>query len=268
MRVEQVVVGEVALRPEHEERRHARVLERRRRGGHLTVGGNDGRLAVAVAPAAVVVEHEVAAELLLHERSGRAVQLALVVAAFDRFLERHVGALRAGVLGGEERHLRREVDRRVEQDESPNQLRPPRGELEGKPAAERVPDPVGRLAARPPPRSRRGARRATREARTATTRARAGPAQARASSSASQSSASSRACPPWLVTPWRKTTRGAPLVAPAVQVELRLTRTVPSGRRDRPTVSGPRPRSGGASPPDCTLPRIVVTDVRRLRGRV
>jgi hypothetical protein len=69
------------------------------------------------------------------------VELALLVAALDRLLERGVGALAARVLGREQRSGRIEQDRRVEQDEPLHQLRLPRRELEGEPAAEGVPEP-------------------------------------------------------------------------------------------------------------------------------
>ena len=59
--VEQVVVREVRALAEDEQRRDAHVLEARRRRRHLAVRGDDGRLAVAVAEAAVVADLDVRA---------------------------------------------------------------------------------------------------------------------------------------------------------------------------------------------------------------
>ena len=59
MRVEEVVVGEVRGLAEDEEGRHTHVFEPRWLRGHLSVGGDDGRLAIAVANATVVAGFDV-----------------------------------------------------------------------------------------------------------------------------------------------------------------------------------------------------------------
>ena len=80
------------------------------------------------------------AQLLLDELARRAPELALLVAPVDPFVEGDVGALLARVLGCEERDVREEVDRGVEQNEPRDELRRARRELEREPASERVAD--------------------------------------------------------------------------------------------------------------------------------
>src|SRR5262245_24223142 len=93
VRVEEVVVREVRLLAQYEQRGKAHRGEGRRRRGHLAVRGNDRGLAVAVAPEPVVRRCEMIAELRLEQLARGPVQLALVVPALDRLLERGVGAL-------------------------------------------------------------------------------------------------------------------------------------------------------------------------------
>ena len=138
VRVQQVVVGEVRALAEDEQRRDPHPLERGRLRGHLPVGGDDRRLAVAVAVEPVVVEHEVDGELLHHQLARRPVELALLEAAVDALVEGHVGALLARVLGRVEGDVRRDEDRRVEQDEPRDELGRPCGQLEGEASAEGV----------------------------------------------------------------------------------------------------------------------------------
>ena len=87
MRVEQVVVREIRALAEDEQRRHADVLEARRGRGHLAVGRDHGRLAVAVADAAVVSGLDVRREVLDDELARCEVELALVVAPLDQLVE-------------------------------------------------------------------------------------------------------------------------------------------------------------------------------------
>ncbi len=141
MRVQQVVVGQVRRLPEQEQRREADPLERRRLPRHLAVGGDDRALAVAVAKAPVVVGEQVRDELLLDELPRRRRQHALLVAAVDPFLEGDVGTVSAGVLGRGDTDVRRDPDRRIEQDEPLDALRRGRRRLVRDPAAERVAEP-------------------------------------------------------------------------------------------------------------------------------
>ena len=140
MRVEQVVVREVRALAEDEQRRHADVLEARRRRGHLAVGRDHGGLAVAVAHPAVVSGLDVRREILDDELARREVELALVVAAFDQLVEGDVRLVEPRVLGSRERDVAGEEDRRVEKHELRDELRRARGELERETPAERVPD--------------------------------------------------------------------------------------------------------------------------------
>ena len=98
VRAEQLVVREVRRLAEHEERRNAHLLERRRLSRHLAVGGDDRALAVEVAPAAVVVLEQVDAQLLLDELPRRGREDALLVAAVDSLRERDVRAVASCVL--------------------------------------------------------------------------------------------------------------------------------------------------------------------------
>ena len=140
VRLEQVIVREVGLLAQDEQRRHMYVLERRWSRRHLAVRRDDGGLAVAVAIEPLVVRDEMRSKLLLDELSRRALQLAFDVALLDRFLEGDVRSLSSCVLGGEERDLGWKVDRRIEQDEPPSQVRRSGSELEREAPAERVPD--------------------------------------------------------------------------------------------------------------------------------
>ena len=185
------------------------------------------------------------------------MQLALVVAALDRFLERHVGAFRAGVLGGEERHVRRQVDRRVEQDEPANQLRPPGGELESEPASERMPDPVGRLRSdslddRVEVRVERPGRLVRRRPVPEEIRRKHVPLvrEPVLGEQASMPAVAGDAV--------EEDDARSPLVAPAVEVEpvAHAAGDRPRLRRAGRPAPDHAPASGGASPPDCTLPRI------------
>jgi hypothetical protein len=78
------------------------------------------------------------AQLGLHELARRPAKLALDVALLDRFRERDVAAVLAGVLGCVERDLGRQPDRGIEQDEPRHGLRRAGRELERKPASEGV----------------------------------------------------------------------------------------------------------------------------------
>ena len=108
MGIEQMVVREVRLLAEDEQRGNAHVLEARWRRGHLAVGGDHGRLAVAVAHAAVVVGVDVPREVLHDELARGEVELALDVPAVDQLLEGHVRLLGALALGRGERDVARE----------------------------------------------------------------------------------------------------------------------------------------------------------------
>jgi hypothetical protein len=140
VRVEEVVVRQVRPLAEHEQGRHPSLLERWRLRCQLTVGRDDGRLAVAVAQAPVVARVDVRGEVLDDELARGEVELALDVALLDQLLERDVGLLGALPLGGGERDVAGDEDRRVEQDELLNELGRARSELEREPAAEGVPD--------------------------------------------------------------------------------------------------------------------------------
>lgn len=56
--VDQVVVGDVRVSPEYQQRRDPDGVERRRSTCHLPVGGHHGRLAVAVAPTSIDIRDE------------------------------------------------------------------------------------------------------------------------------------------------------------------------------------------------------------------
>ena len=135
-----VVVRQVGALAEDEERRNTDVLEARRHRRHFAVGCDHGRLAEAVADAAVVSRVDVRREILDDELAGREVELALVVAAVDKFVERHVRLVRAGVVGRRERDVAGKQDRRVEENELRNELRRACRQLEREPSSERMAD--------------------------------------------------------------------------------------------------------------------------------
>ncbi len=83
---------------------------------------------------------DVRREILDDELARRGVQLALVVATLDQLVERDVRLVDARVLGRGERDVAGEEDRRIEEHELRDELRRARGELEGEPPAEGVPD--------------------------------------------------------------------------------------------------------------------------------
>ena len=81
------------------------------------------------------------AELLLDQRAGRTMELALLVAPVDRLLEAGVAPLRPAVLGRPERDVAGEQDCGVEEHETVDLVRMRRDVLEGEPRAERVAQP-------------------------------------------------------------------------------------------------------------------------------
>ena len=98
MRVEQVVVGDVRVLAEHEQGRDARRASNGGGGaGHLAVGGDHRRLAVAVAPAAVLVLRRGSPRRSSTTRPSRcALQDALDEAPVDALLERGVRPVARG----------------------------------------------------------------------------------------------------------------------------------------------------------------------------
>jgi hypothetical protein len=93
------------------------VLEPRWLGRHLAVRCDDCRLAVAVAVSAVVSDLDMRSEVLDHELARCMVELALVVSTLDQLLEGDVGLFDPRVLGGRERDVAWEQDRRIEEHE-------------------------------------------------------------------------------------------------------------------------------------------------------
>ena len=81
--IEEIVVPDIRVLAEHEQRRDANCLERRRCAAHLSVGGNHGRLAVAVAPASVVIRDEEALQILGDVLFRRAPKAALLEPSID-----------------------------------------------------------------------------------------------------------------------------------------------------------------------------------------
>ena len=162
---------------------------------HLAVRGDHRRLAVAVAPAPVLVLDEEPLQILDHVIPRGAGQEALDEPPLDALLERRVGPVAAVLLRHEQRDLGIDQDRRVEEHEPLDELGTAGGDLEGEPAAEGVADPGRRLGA-DAASSRRRARRCSRAARTATSRGRAGPARPRSGPRASPPRAAGAAAVP------------------------------------------------------------------------
>ena len=257
MGVEQVVVREVALRPEHEERRHARVFERRwrrrpsRRRRPRRRPGSSGS----------------ASGRRRRARGGRGAPPRRALAA-----RRAAGSRRSGA-----RPLPRTTRRRVPRVRS--RLR-------------RAPRWPGRWIAG----SSRTSRRTSSGRRAASSKASRPPNECPIQSAGSGPTASSDRVEVRVERPGRLVGRRsvpeqvrrkhvpavrepvlgqqpsvpavagdaveeddsrAPVVAPAVEVEPAAHARTPGGCLDRPGRAVPRPHSGGASPPDCTLPRIM-----------
>ena len=145
MRRDQVVVGDVGVLAAHEQGRDPDVLERRWLRGHLAVRCDHRRLAVAVAPATVLVLDEEPLQILDHMLPRGAGQEALDEPPLDALLERRVRPVAAVLLRHEERDLGRDQDRRVEEHEPLDELGTAAGDLEGEPGAEGVADPCRRL---------------------------------------------------------------------------------------------------------------------------
>ena len=106
------------------------------------MGDDDSGLRVAVAPPVLVLD-EVTAKLGLDDRPRRPVELALVVAPVDGLREAVVLAVRPRVLGGPERDVGWDHERRVEQHESLDLAGAPGRVLEREARAERVAEPRG-----------------------------------------------------------------------------------------------------------------------------
>ena len=192
-------------------------------------------------------------ELGLEQLARRSVQRALLVAPFDRLLERGVDALLAGVLG--RRRARR----------APGGGSPGRGGRAARRApvrARRARDRAGRRtngrsrsprARRPSRRARRGGRRSTRAARRASRRARC-RSGARTWNRGASRSASRAKWRPWPVTPCRQTTAGRAGVAPRADRELHSRgRALPSGSGHelRPALRRGRSRATRSPFPAC-----------------
>ena len=126
-------------------RRASAPREGRRLPRHLAVRGDHCALAVAVAPEAVVARHQVAAQLVLDQLARRTHEAALVVAAVDRLVEARIEPLAARVLGREERGVRADPRRRIEQDEPLDAVGRDEGDLVRDLAAPGVAEPRERL---------------------------------------------------------------------------------------------------------------------------